>query len=120
MSLCSGTELPTVRPIFFLMMRRPPRDTEGGVVDRTMTEQLAGEHAPAIIERAGTSGGIAESVARTFNRNTVSVGLPDGVLINRTTDDELWIDPLPPVVMQLRRDGGRKTHVQTHGSLELD
>lgn len=87
---------------------------------RTLTEQLGSEHAPAIIERAGISGVIAESVARIFNRNTVNVGLPDGVLVNRTTDDELWTDPLPPVMMQILRDGGLKAHVQTHGSLELD
>jgi 3-isopropylmalate/(R)-2-methylmalate dehydratase small subunit len=98
------------------------------------------EHAPAIIERVGVSAVIAESVARIFYRNAVNVGLPiitcdtsqieegdelhvdllDGVLVNRTTDDELAIDPLPPVMMQLLRDGGLKAHVQAHGTLDLD
>lgn len=98
------------------------------------------EHAPAIIERVGVSAVIAESAARIFYRNAVNVGLPiitcdtsqiaegdelhvdllDGVLVNRTTNDELAIDPLPPVMMQLLRDGGLKAHVQTHGALELD
>lgn len=98
------------------------------------------EHAPAIIERIGVSAVVAESVARIFYRNAVNVGLPiitcdtsqineedelhinllEGTLVNQTTDDKVALDPLPPVMMQLLRDGGLKSHVQTHGELALE
>jgi 3-isopropylmalate/(R)-2-methylmalate dehydratase small subunit len=58
--------------------------------------------------------------SRINESDELHVDLLDGVLVNRTTDDELAIDPLPPVMMQLLRDGGLKAHVQTHGALELD
>lgn len=121
----------------FMEVMTPGDFVVGG---RNFGQGSSREHAPAIIERVGVSAVIAESVARIFYRNAVNVGLPiitcdtsqieegdelhvdllDGVLVNRTTDDELEIDPLPPVMMQLLRDGGLKAHVQTHGALGLD
>jgi 3-isopropylmalate/(R)-2-methylmalate dehydratase small subunit len=121
----------------FMEVMTPGDFVVGG---RNFGQGSSREHAPAIIERVGVSAVIAESVARIFYRNAVNVGLPiitcdtsqieegdelhvdllDGVLVNRTIDDELAIDPLPPVMMQLLRDGGLKAHVQTHGALELD
>jgi 3-isopropylmalate/(R)-2-methylmalate dehydratase small subunit len=121
----------------FMEVMTPGDFVVGG---RNFGQGSSREHAPAIIERVGVSAVIATSVARIFYRNAVNVGLPivtcdtsqitegdelevdlfDGVLLNRTTGDELPIDPLPPVMMQLLRDGGLKAHVQTHRALELE
>jgi 3-isopropylmalate/(R)-2-methylmalate dehydratase small subunit len=121
----------------FMEVMTPGDFVVGG---RNFGQGSSREHAPAIIERVGVSAVIADSVARIFYRNAVNVGLPiitcdteridegddlhvdllDGVLVNRTTGDELAIDPLPPVMMQLLRDGGLKAHVRAHGALDLE
>jgi len=121
----------------FMEVMTPGDFVVGG---RNFGQGSSREHAPAIMERVGVSAVIAESTARIFYRNAVNVGLPiitcdtsqieegnelhvdllDGVLVNRTTGDELVIDPLPSVMMQILRDSGLKAHVQTHGALELD
>lgn len=97
------------------------------------------EHAPAIIERVGVSGVIAESFARIFYRNAVNVGLPvitcetawidegdelhvdllNGVLVNRTRDRAVEFDSISPVMRQILQDGGLKAHVEEYGALDL-
>ncbi|AKH96759.1 LeuD/DmdB family oxidoreductase small subunit [Halanaeroarchaeum sulfurireducens] len=98
------------------------------------------EHAPAIIEMAGVSAVIAESVARIFYRNCVNVGLPiitcdtsqfdegdelqvdliEGEIHDKTKDLTVEIDPLPDVMMTILEDGGLKPHVEEHRELKVE
>lgn len=120
----------------FMEVMRPGDFVVGG---RNFGQGSSREHAPAIIERVGVSAVLAESIARIFYRNAVNVGLPvvrcdtsrieegdelhvdlrEGVVVDRTRDLTIDIDPLPPVMMRILLDGGLAAHVDEHGSLDI-
>jgi len=98
------------------------------------------EHAPTIIKLAGVAAVLARSVARIFFRNAINVGLPvvicdtsriaagdllrvdleRGVVVDVTQGFQVAAAPLPPVMLQILRDGGLVAHVKRHGRLAVE
>ena len=92
------------------------------------------EHAPIAIQAAGIACVVARSFARIFYRNAFNMGLPifesaelwdrvaggqqievDGdagrILIAGAEDQPLSIEPIPPFMQELIRDGGLMRHI---------
>lgn len=92
------------------------------------------EHAPIAIKEAGIACVVAKSYARIFYRNSFNMGLPifesrelwdkvsegsvievDGdngrVIINEAHNEILTINPIPPFMQELIRDGGLMKHL---------
>jgi len=92
------------------------------------------EHAPIAIKAAGISCVIAKSFARIFYRNAFNMGLPifesaalwdrvsegqeievngdaGGVVIVGSGSSPLAIEPIPPFMQELIRDGGLMSHL---------
>jgi len=98
------------------------------------------EHAPTIIKIAGVSAVLAKSFARIFFRNAINVGLPviecdtdkfeegdeievdltEGVITNKTQNLQLKIKPLPPVMINILKDGGLLSHIKKYGDFKLE
>lgn len=94
------------------------------------------EHAPRVLQLCGVSAVIARSCARIFFRNAINVGLPvlicdttaisDGdrlrvdlanaMLTNETTGAQIPLGRLPPVMLQILKEGGLKPFIQKYGS----
>ena len=97
------------------------------------------EHAPQIIKIAGVGAVLAKSFARIFYRNSINIGLlliecdtdridandkleidiQNGVVKNVTKNEEIKIQPLPPVMIKLLNEGGLIEHIKKHGDFEL-
>ena len=97
------------------------------------------EHAPQIIKIAGVGAVLAKSFARIFYRNSINIGLlliecdtdridandkleidiQKGVVKNITKNEEIKIQPLPPVMIKLLNEGGLIEHIKKHGDFEL-
>ena len=97
------------------------------------------EHAPQIIKIAGVGAVLAKSFARIFYRNSINIGLlliecdtdridandkleidiQNGVVKNITKNEEIKIQPLPPVMIKLLNEGGLIEHIKKHGDFEL-
>ncbi|RKX71039.1 3-isopropylmalate dehydratase [candidate division WOR-3 bacterium] len=97
------------------------------------------EHAPTIIKLAGVAAVLAKSFARIFYRNAINVGLPvlicdtdpiedgdelevdleTGLVKDLTKGIELKANPLPPVMIQILKDGGLLPHVKKHGGFKI-
>jgi 3-isopropylmalate/(R)-2-methylmalate dehydratase small subunit len=98
------------------------------------------EHAPTIIKIAGISAVLAKSFARIFFRNAINVGLPviecntekfeegdeieidlsKGVINNKTQNFQMKIKPLPPVMINILKDGGLLPHIKKYGDFKLE
>jgi len=94
------------------------------------------EFAPLVLKLNGVAAIVAKSCARIFFRNSINQGLPvlicdtdrisegdqlhadlkRGVLVNRTTGEEIAIGELPPVMLRILSEGGVKPFIQQHGS----
>ena len=97
------------------------------------------EHAPQIIKIAGVGAVLAKSFARIFYRNSINIGLlliecdtdridandkleidiQNGVVKNVTKNEEIKIQPLPPVMIKHLNEGGLIEHIKKHGDFEL-
>lgn len=97
------------------------------------------EHAPTIIKLAGLSAVLAKSFARIFFRNAINIGLPlvicdtdqiqegdeleidleAGVVRNKTRGLEIRSPQLPPVMVNILKDGGLLPHIQKHGDFQM-
>ena len=97
------------------------------------------EHAPQIIKIAGVGAVIAKSFARIFYRNAINIGLlaiecdtdginagdeleldvEKGVLKDLTNCAIIQIEPLPPVMIKLLKDGGLVEHIKKNGDFKL-
>lgn len=97
------------------------------------------EHAPQIIKISGVGAVIAKSFARIFYRNAINIGLlaieadtdsieagdeldldiENGILNNLTNGTITPIEPLPPVMIKLLKDGGLVEHIKKHGGFKL-
>ncbi len=91
------------------------------------------EHAPLSLKAAGVSCVIAKSFARIFYRNAFNIGLPvlecpeavqeaetgdevevdvvQGRVLNISKERAYVIKPLPPLILELIRDGGLIEHI---------
>ena len=91
------------------------------------------EQAPEALKHLGVAALIAESFAGLFYRNAINLGLPAfvcarakriqagnslelnaerGLLKNLSTGEILDIEPIPPFLMQIVRDGGLLPHLE--------
>ena len=97
------------------------------------------EHAPTIIKLCGINAILAKSFARIFFRNAINIGLPvlecetekiaqgdeleidltKGTIRNKKKKLELIFHPLPPVMVNILRDGGLVEHIRKHGGFKL-
>jgi 3-isopropylmalate/(R)-2-methylmalate dehydratase small subunit len=97
------------------------------------------EQAPLVIKRAGVGAVLARSFARIFFRNAINNGLPvvecdtsgiqkgdelevdleSGKVTNLTRGTETGIAPLPPVMMDILREGGLVDYLTKHGGFKL-
>jgi 3-isopropylmalate/(R)-2-methylmalate dehydratase small subunit len=97
------------------------------------------ETAPRVIQAAGIAAVLAESFARIFFRNSISIGLPVVLCDTRPIDDgdDLVIDlaggmvqdhtrgitilarPIPAFMQSILEDGGLLAHLQKHGGFHL-
>ena len=98
------------------------------------------EHAPQIIKIAGVGAVIAKSFARIFYRNAINIGLlaiecdtdaidagdeldvdiEKGIITNLTNGVVIQIEPIPPVMRQMLKDGGLVEHIKKHGEFKLN
>ena len=98
------------------------------------------EQAPLSLKAAGIGGVIAKNYARIFYRNAFNLGLPliecdtdkiqDGdelvldmnrdILVNKTKNTTIPINPIPPVMKILLRDGGVIEHFKKHGGFNFE
>ncbi len=98
------------------------------------------EHAPQIIKIAGVGAVIAKSFARIFYRNAINIGLlaiecdtdaidagdeldvdiEKGIITNLTNGAVIQIEPIPPVMRQMLKDGGLVEHIKKHGEFKLN
>lgn len=97
------------------------------------------EQAPLVIKHAGVAAVLARSFARIFFRNAINKGLPvvecdtsgirdrdelevdlgAGRVVNLTRGTTLEIIPLPPVMMDILREGGLTAYLKKHGGFKL-
>ncbi len=97
------------------------------------------EHAPLVIKMSGVAAILAKSVARLFYRNAINQGLPvlicntdlidDGDelevnLINCTIKDltngaQLTFGKIPPVMLNILREGGLIPYIKKYGDFKL-
>ena len=97
------------------------------------------EHAPQIIKIAGVGAVLAKSFARIFYRNAINIGLlaiecdtdaidagdeldvdiEKGIITNLTNGAIIQIEPIPPVMIKMLKDGGLVEHIKKHGEFNL-
>ncbi|MGQ9757348.1 MAG: 3-isopropylmalate dehydratase small subunit [Actinomycetota bacterium] len=97
------------------------------------------EQAPLVIKHAGVAAVLARSFARIFFRNAINKGLPvvecdtsgirdgdelevdlgAGRVANLTQGTILEVIPLPPVMMDILREGGLTAYLKKHGGFKL-
>jgi len=98
------------------------------------------EQAPLAIKHADISAVIARSFARIFFRNAINTGLPilicrdadriddgdelevdlsSGLIINRTKEEELKAEKLPPIMIRILEEGGLAEYLIRHGGFEV-
>jgi 3-isopropylmalate/(R)-2-methylmalate dehydratase small subunit len=97
------------------------------------------EQAPQAIKFAKISAVIAKSFARIFYRNCYNLGLPaieadtdkieegdkleldldNGIIRNKTKNQEIKIVPLPKTMQTLLEDGGLVEHFKKHGGFKI-
>jgi 3-isopropylmalate/(R)-2-methylmalate dehydratase small subunit len=97
------------------------------------------EHAPTIIKMAGLSAVLAKSFARIFFRNAINIGLPlvicdtdqiqegdelevdleAGLVHNKSRGVDIRSPQLPPVMVNILKDGGLLPHIQKHGDFQM-
>ncbi|MBN2027925.1 MAG: 3-isopropylmalate dehydratase small subunit [Actinobacteria bacterium] len=97
------------------------------------------EQAPLVIKHAGIGAVLACSFARIFFRNAINKGLPAvecetsfirdgdeleidmgaGKVTDITQGTEMEINPLPPVMMDILREGGLTDYLKKHGGFRL-
>ena len=97
------------------------------------------EQAPLAIKYANVGAVLAKSFARIFYRNCINTGLPvvecdtdlinagddlevdlaRGIIINKTSDIEIPIKPLPGVMIKILNDGGLAPHFRKYGGFNF-
>jgi 3-isopropylmalate/(R)-2-methylmalate dehydratase small subunit len=97
------------------------------------------ETAPLVIKAAKLNAVLAKGFARIFFRNAINIGLPvvecdtsgigegdklevdlsAGLVRNITRGTEIKVAPLPPVMLELLKDGGLSAHFKKHGTFHL-
>lgn len=97
------------------------------------------EHAPLIMKIAGVGAVLAKSFARIFYRNAINIGLlaiecdtdaiddgdeleldiEKGIITDLTNGSITQIEPLPPVMIKLLKDGGLVEHIKKNGDFKL-
>ena len=97
------------------------------------------EHAPLIMKIAGVGAVLAKSFARIFYRNAINIGLlaiecdtdaiddgddleldiEKGIITDLTNGSIIQIEPLPPVMIKLLKDGGLVEHIKKNGDFKL-
>ena len=97
------------------------------------------EHAPIAIKESGISCVIASTFARIFYRNAINIGLlaiecdtdaiddgdeleldiEKGIITDLTNGSIIQIEPLPPVMIKLLKDGGLVEHIKKNGDFKL-
>lgn len=97
------------------------------------------EHAPLVIKLAGIDAVVAPSFARIFYRNAINVGLAaiicdgrdinegdslelrvdEGVLTDLTSGARMRFQSLPPVMLEILREGGLVPYIRKHGELKV-
>lgn len=97
------------------------------------------EHAPLIMKIAGIGAVLAKSFARIFYRNAINIGLlaiecdtdaiddgdeleldiEKGIITDLTNGSIIQIEPLPPVMIKLLKDGGLVEHIKKNGDFKL-
>ena len=97
------------------------------------------EHAPLIMKIAGVGAVLAKSFARIFYRNAINIGLlaiecdtdaiddgdeleldiEKGIITDLTNGSIIKIEPLPPVMIKLLKDGGLVEHIKKNGDFKL-
>lgn len=97
------------------------------------------EHAPLIMKIAGVGAVLAKSFARIFYRNAINIGLlaiecdtdaiddgdeleldiENGIITDLTNGSIIQIEPLPPVMIKLLKDGGLVEHIKKNGDFKL-
>lgn len=97
------------------------------------------EHAPLIMKIAGVGAVLAKSFARIFYRNAINIGLLEiecdtdaiddgdeleldiekGIITDLTNGSIIQIEPLPPVMIKLLKDGGLVEHIKKNGDFKL-
>ena len=97
------------------------------------------EHAPLIMKIAGVGAVLAKSFARIFYRNAINIGLlaiecdtdaiddgdeleldiEKGIITDLTNGSIIQIEPLPPVMIKLLKDGGLVVHIKKNGDFKL-
>ena len=97
------------------------------------------EHAPLIMKIAGVGAVLAKSFARIFYRNAINIGLlaiecdtdaiddgdeleldiGKGIITDLTNGSIIQIEPLPPVMIKLLKDGGLVEHIKKNGDFKL-
>jgi len=98
------------------------------------------EQAPLAIKYANVGAVLAKSFARIFYRNCINTGLPvvecdtdlinagddlevdlaRGIIINKTSDIEIPIKPLPGVMIKILNDGGLAPHFRKYGGFNFE
>lgn len=96
------------------------------------------EHAPLIMKIAGVGAVLAKSFARIFYRNAINIGLlaiecdtdaiddgdeleldiEKGIITDLTNGSIIQIEPLPPVMIKLLKDGGLVEHIKKNGDFK--
>ena len=90
------------------------------------------EHAPVAIKASGIDCVIAKNFARIFYRNSINIGLPilecsevdridendeleikfsEGIIVNKTKNEEYLVTKFPEFMQQLIEDGGLMKHM---------
>lgn len=97
------------------------------------------EHAAIMIKMSGADAVIAKSFARIFYRNAINIGLPAiicdttnindkdtlsidleaGKLVNETKGFTINFSPLPKAMMNILSEGGLVAYIKKHGGLKL-
>lgn len=97
------------------------------------------EHAPLIMKIAGVGAVLAKSFARIFYRNAINIGLlaiecdtdaiddgdeleldiEKGIITDLTNGSIIQIEPLPPVMIKLLKNGGLVEHIKKNGDFKL-
>ena len=97
------------------------------------------EHAPLIMKIAGVGAVLAKSFARIFYRNAINIGLlaiecdtdaiddgdeleldiEKGIITDLANGSIIQIEPLPPVMIKLLKDGGLVEHIKKNGDFKL-